>query len=277
MDGVEKLLDRIGIYDLMAVLLPGSCILLIMILLQDWMPFYMPDFCAVNVNMGVVFLLLSYIIGLVFQEVGSIIFNVVFRPNGVNIIIKYVFEGTAFTSEDEPANAGGEELDSQDANFEEISTELKCAGENPKQKNKKTNKNAQVLRCILSICNPQRVGLTKMERDTIRNRINNSDENDYDYDACFNQCKWEMIKENKTARIDKEQSLSSMSRNLSLGFFLIAIMLMLRYRQTENAEIMYSSVVLLFLSVLFFVRTLRFQMLRYFYVFRWYYHTILGR
>lgn len=257
MEVVDRIIDRLGIYDLVAVLLPGACLLIVFRLLHDWLPFTVPSTCMCGINVNVVFLLLSYIVGLILQEIGSFLFNWIFRCRGYNIVIKYVLEGKYTRDKDD-----GKDGKKADRKGHTIADICKCLIEFV------TIIIEKGVVCLLSICDPQRIRVTETEK------TNNGDETGItDCDAFFNKCKWKMISEKDTARIDKEQSLSSMSRSLSLGFFSFALLIVKQHGLTNDQTALTITCILMGLALLFLARTLRFQMLRYAYVFRSYYYS----
>lgn len=73
---MEKAIDHLGIYDLMAVLFSGICILVLSSLI--FLPFsnlsgVIESECNESLSFVIYFLTISYFIGIIFQELGSII------------------------------------------------------------------------------------------------------------------------------------------------------------------------------------------------------------
>lgn len=73
---MEKAIDHLGIYDLMAVLFSGICILVLSTLI--FYPFCnlsgeIESECNKSLSFAIYFLTISYFIGIIFQELGSII------------------------------------------------------------------------------------------------------------------------------------------------------------------------------------------------------------
>lgn len=77
---MSQIFDELGIYDLVAVLLSGICITTFSIL-ADQVIFQSHILCFLKVKDTIPFLALSYFIGLVFQEVSSIIQKKIYKNN----------------------------------------------------------------------------------------------------------------------------------------------------------------------------------------------------
>lgn len=71
--GTSAILDKLGIYDLIAVLLPGISILTFSVLVIQYV--YKIEIKGLQINETLTFLVLSYFIGLIFQEIGSLLQN----------------------------------------------------------------------------------------------------------------------------------------------------------------------------------------------------------
>lgn len=77
---MSQILEKLGIYDLLAVLLSGISILTFTLLSLDLV--YNIQIHSIEVNESIVFLVVSYFMGLIFQEVGSFIQNhALFKKN----------------------------------------------------------------------------------------------------------------------------------------------------------------------------------------------------
>lgn len=68
---LDKILDKLGIYDLLAVLLTGVIISVTTILYSRFLDFQFVNDLTFDTNGVLLFLLISYFIGLIFQELGS--------------------------------------------------------------------------------------------------------------------------------------------------------------------------------------------------------------
>ena len=69
---MSKIFDKLGIYDLVAVLLSGICMSTFSILVFQLI-YNVPVTMDVHVDETVLFFVLSYFLGLIFQETGSFI------------------------------------------------------------------------------------------------------------------------------------------------------------------------------------------------------------
>lgn len=77
---MSQILEKLGIYDLLAVLLSGISILTFTLLSLDLVCNI--QIRSIEVNESIVFLVVSYFMGLIFQEVGSFIQNyALFKKN----------------------------------------------------------------------------------------------------------------------------------------------------------------------------------------------------
>lgn len=80
---MNKILDKFGVYDLVAVLLPGISISTFSVLILQ-MVYKVSVDVNLQVNETLTFLVLSYFLGLVFQELGSIIQKkITYKNNGL--------------------------------------------------------------------------------------------------------------------------------------------------------------------------------------------------
>ena len=95
-------------------------------------------------------------------------------------------------------------------------------------------------------------------------------------EVIYNYCKYYMMEKNKTASIDKDQSLSGLSRSLSLYFFLLGIALfVLEDFQMDHKNLIV--VISLAISVLLYFRCIRFAKMRYSKVLRLFYYDIIAK
>lgn len=69
---MSKILEKFGIYDLIAVLLPGICINTFSLLILEFV-YHIPHSIEIPINETLAFLVISYFGGLLFQECGSFI------------------------------------------------------------------------------------------------------------------------------------------------------------------------------------------------------------
>ena len=212
---MNKILDKFGIYDLIAVLLSGISICTFSILVLRFV-YDIKISIGTKINESVSFLVLSYFLGLIFQECSSLIYN------------KIIHKG-----------------------------------------------NALLIKALKS-SDYSNILLTQNEKNGVYDYVKSKYglEND---NEVYNFCKFYIITKFDTTKIDKEQSLSAMSRSLSLYFIMLAFISLITTIRSPN----YLNVVLLFVSILFSVllyyRYLKFAKLRYIYIFRtFYYNVVLG-
>ena len=87
---MDEILKKIGIYDLIAVLLTGICInILLYLSIYHLFPNVASNWIVMNDLMF--FGVSSYLLGIVFQEIGSIINSQIFNKD--NKLLERVFEG----------------------------------------------------------------------------------------------------------------------------------------------------------------------------------------
>lgn len=77
---MDKILERLGIYDLVAVLLSGMCMVVFSVFLTKFI-WNMDLSSILNLDETIYFLVISYFIGIVFQELGSNIQHIIFSKN----------------------------------------------------------------------------------------------------------------------------------------------------------------------------------------------------
>ena len=79
---LDNILSRLGIYDLMGVLYTGTIISVTLWFINSVFDIVNLQFQALDVNGTFLFIVISYFLGLVFQEVGSFISkSIFFRKN----------------------------------------------------------------------------------------------------------------------------------------------------------------------------------------------------
>lgn len=214
---MNKILDKFGIYDLVAVLLSGISICTFSLLVLQLVYKTNIDI-ELRINETLSFIVISYFLGLVFQECGSLIQKKIIHKNNVLL-----------------------------------------------QKALKTSNKSHIL-------------LTETEKSGVYAYVNSklNLENDID-NVVYNYCKFYVIRNCDTTRIDKDQSLSAMSRSLSLYFMVLAIIAMITVFINPNQ----SNIILLLVSILFSIllyhRCVRFAKLRYTYIFRTFYYNVVQK
>lgn len=212
---MHKVLDKFGIYDLVGVLLSGISICTFSLLVLQLVYNIRIDM-GLQINKALTFIVLSYFVGLIFQELSSLI------------------------------------------------------------QKKITFRNNALLKQSLNTSEKSHILLTQKERDGIYSyvkiKLNLDEDND---NVVYNYCKFYVIENYDTTRIDKDQSLSAMSRSLSLYFLILSISVLIT--AFINPKPLY--IFLIFLSALFSVllhyRCIRFAKLRYIYIFRTFYYNVV--
>lgn len=214
---MNEVFNKLGIYDLIAVLLTGICISALSLLSIRYV-FEFDNYFTSNleINETFLFLIISYFVGLTFQEIGSFLQRNFLNKN--NFLLK------------------------------------RCMKEN----------------------NKSNFSLTVEEKKEIYNIISkktNVDIQQMNEKFVFNYCKFYLINEGDTSRIDRDQSLSAMSRSLSLFFIVLSIFSIVSFCFTCNMVQLISFFVSLILFLLFFARCLRFNNLRFIYILRNFYYN----
>lgn len=214
---MNEVLNKLGIYDLVGVLLSGMIMstfsIIIIFLMYD---FSVTDYLGISETL--VFLIVSYFIGMIFQELGAIL------------------------------------------------------------QRKKFDKDKKWLSSILDTSKTSNDYLNNDEINGVRSYVNkklkeidnkfdtNNDTNIYYY------CKSHI---GDMSQIDKEQSLSAMSRSLYLYFAVLTFWFCVDvFRQPSLLKIVFIFVSLFF-KVLFFQRCKRFTKLRYAYIIRKFYYDVV--
>lgn len=214
---MNKVFDKLGVYDLIGVLLSGISICTFSLLVLQFVYKKHIDI-RLQINETLSFLVISYFLGLIFQECSSLIQK------------KIVY------------------------------------------------KNNMLLKKALKVSDNSHTFLTETEKseiyDYVKAKLNVEIDND---NIVYNYCKFHVIGNCETARIEKDQALSAMSRSLSLYFMILAIIVLVTVLINPN----YLKVILLFISVLFSVllyyRYVRYVELRYIYIFRTFYYNVIHK
>ena len=213
---VSKILDKLGIYDLVAVLLSGICIFTFSILVLQLI-YKIPIDINLQVYETLLFFVLSYFLGLVFQEISSFI-------------------------------------------------------------QKSTHKNNRLLKAALKTSNNSHIFLTDIEKNgvylyvTEKLNLNPDEDND---NIVYNYCKFYILENSDTTRIDKDQSISSMGRSLSLYFALLTFIVFVNcFFQPSIIKIVLVIISVCF-SILLYYRCIRFAKLRYINIFRIFYYNVV--
>jgi len=218
-DIMNKIMDKLGVYDLVAVLLSGISILTFSLWVSE-MVYDISIDLNLQVNETLSFIVLSYFLGLVFQELGSLMQKKVFHKN--NGLLKAVF---------------------------------------------KTSANSHIF-------------LTEVEKSGVYSYVIehlNLDPSQNNDNEVYNYCKFFIIERGDTARIDKEQSLSAMSRSLSLYFLLLVAVTSIHCLFHPSSMELGLIIISLILGILLYYRCVRFAKLRYTYIFRTFYYSVVAK
>lgn len=122
--------------------------------------------------------------------------------------------------------------------------------------------------------------LTEVEKDGVYSYVINKlnlDDNVNNDNVVYNYCKYYLIENEETTRIDKDQSLSAMSRSLSLYFSLLSILMFVSILFQPSLIKFVSIIISLILAILFYYRCIRFAKLRYIYIFRAFYYSVVAK
>lgn len=216
---MNKILDKLGVYDLIAVLLSGISISTISILVLQ-LVYKLPMDVNLQVNETLSFLVLSYFLGLVFQEISSFI------------------------------------------------------------QKKSVHRNNGLLKAALRTSNNSHIVLTEVEKNGVytyvinKLKLNPNEDND---NVVYNYCKFYILKNADTSRIDRDQSISAMSRSLSLYFALLTFAVLINaFFQPQFFKFVLIAISLIF-SFLFYYRCIRFNKLRYVNIFRTFYYDVVAK
>lgn len=205
---MSTILDKLGIYDLVAVLLSGISIYTFSILVLQLI-YKIPINTNLQVNETLLFFVISYFLGLIFQEISSLL------------------------------------------------------------QKKITHKNNRLLK---------EAELIDIEKSSVYSyiieKLNlNPDENNDT--VVYNYCKFYILKNCDTTQIDKDQSISSLGRSLSLYFALLAFVVLINsFFQPSIVKIILVIISAGF-STLLYYRGIRFAKLRYIKIFRTFYYNVI--
>ena len=196
---MNTILDKFGIYDLIAVLMSGITILTFTLLVLQIV--YDIDI-SIKPSDTLQFLVISYFIGLFFQELGSLVFK-----------------------RGKPRNS-------------KLLNEALC-----------------------SLSETEKYCLYKIFREKIKTQTT-------DIEDIYNYCKYYIIKNLNTTKMDKDLSISGMSRSLSLYFGLLMVFSFLTIFIKPTCLTIISPLIYGIISSLLYLRYLRFTKLRYTNIFR---------
>lgn len=212
-----KILDKFGIYDLVAVLLSGISMSAFSILVLQLI-YKIPIDTNLQVNETLLFFVLSYFLGLIFQEVSSFIQKI-------------------------------------------------C-----------THEKNRLLKSALKTSSNSHIYLTDIEKNGVYSYIIeklNLNPDEVNDNVVYNYCKFYILKNSDTTRIDKYQSISSMGRSLSLYFASLAFGVLIdSFFQPSKAKIILV-IFSVFFTILFLYRFIRFAKLRYTNIFRTFYYGVV--
>lgn len=209
---VNEIFNKLGIYDLVAVLLSGICIMVLSISVNSFFKAELLSFIAAEDTFS--FLIISYFVGLVFQELGSLFHKKVICKNN-KLLLQVLNTSNNFLTQSE-----------KDGIFRAVKMKL-----------------------------PQKEGFNE--------------------EILYNYCKFYLISNGNTARVDKDQSIYGISRSLSLYFFVLSLGIVHESICTQNVLYFIYAEFAFALSVLLHYRCIRFAKMRYAFIFRSFYYSFL--
>lgn len=209
---MNQILDKLGIYDLLAILFSGISVLTISLLILE-LVYQIPISTDLNVNESLLYFVLSYFLGMLLQEIGWLIY-----------------------------------------------AEHIC-------------KNRKLLKDVLSTDLDAIYSLTESEKDRlsayVSGQLNMENVNE---NTIYEYCKSYVLQYCDMSRMDKDQSLSAMSRSFALYFFALTVIaafsLLFQFTGARFGTCLAS----LLLAVLFHNRCLRFSRMRYSKILRTFYY-----
>lgn len=160
---MNQVLDKLGIYDLVAVLLSGICIVTFSAI-ADKALFQSELLDSLKIDDTLIFLVVSYFVGLLFQEVGSALQKEIFQKN--NNLLKRALDTAKVPT------------------HQFLTSEEK-------------NNVSQIIQKELALENPPDISLL------------------------YNYCKYYLVINGCMVSADKNQSISGLSRSLSLYFLVL--------------------------------------------------------
>ena len=207
---MSEILDKLGIYDLVAVLLSGISVLTISLLILQ-VVYNVSVELNLMVNEMLSFLVISYFVGVVLQEAGSLIVRKTLGKNG---------------------------------------------------------------RLFNQVMVDSYISITEWEKAQIfsyvKSQLNLKDDNS---DVIYNYCKYRVFKNSDTSRIDRDQSLSAMSRSLSLYFLGVSISSAFSICVSFSLSRLLLLSISVILTILFYNRFIRFVRMRYSNILRMFYYN----
>ncbi|MEE1125283.1 MAG: hypothetical protein U0L18_05025 [Acutalibacteraceae bacterium] len=219
-------LEKLGIYDLIAVLLTGITISTFSILIMKYI--YNFDISTIQDEEMFTFFVISYFVGTIFQEIGSY-----FGSKFSNWFLKLSLKENIFSNQSLTSNQ------------------------------------------------PLTQGEINRIKDYVKHKLsqnqNSSIPNNIDDKTMYEYCKFYLIKEEKTVKIDKDQSLAAMSRSVVIYFLLVLIVSLFVLIVEKNIMIISLILFCIGVVILFFRRWLRFNIVRRRYIFRCFYYSVNNR
>ncbi len=214
---MSDILEKFGIYDLLAVLLSGICISTFTVLVLQFVYEISID-VNTQINETLLFFVVSYFLGLIFQEISSFIQKKILKRN--NRLLQSALKTSNSSS--------------------------------------------------FQLTNTEKNGVYAYVVDVLE--LDPNEEND---NTVYNYCKYYVLENKNTSLIDKDQSISSMGRSLSLYFAILSFMIYIN--NIFQPSIIKNALVIssIFFSVLLFYRYVRFAKLRYVNIFRLFYYNVV--
>lgn len=252
---MDKVLNKFGIYDLIAVLLSGLIITSISIIVFNLAGISTSVFNNIGIDKTVLFLIGSYIVGLTAQELGSVLDKYVFFRNN-KMLIKALrtsigkgkqinLKSHIYMSEREKAEV-----------YKYVIIKMHLAHPN--------SLNLDNSNDIIGFIENHTCG----RKDIYLNHI-------------YHYCKYYLLKAGVTSNLDKDQSISALCRSLCFYFFVLSFSSLcyvcyILYTQKNIPELFVLIFLLsLFLFFVFFHKFQRHAQIRHIFVFRWFYYNVV--
>lgn len=248
----NNILDKLGIYDLIVLLLSGICITSFSIILY---PIVFSDQLTncIKPEDTLAFLAISYFVGLVFQEIGAFFFRKCLNHN--RRLLLYSFCSTKKSEYVLTPKERSNILHSIDKTLLNNPNAL----ENYTLKDKENT--SKVKKSFTNVFKKSN-DIEQTNSVLIQN-----------IDILYNYCKSCVIANKNSSKIDSNQSTAGMSRSLGLYFCLLSFSTALHCICTSSLDNALFLIAFVAFALILFYRSIRFTLIRYTYIFRTYYYT----
>ncbi len=209
---MDDILSKLGVYDLIGVLYTGIVISVCSWFLNDLYDIVQFEFVDNGINKTVQLLVVSYFLGLIFQEIGSLMCKKVFFPRNKLLLM-------SMKTDKEEWQLSSSELD---------------------------------------------------ELEKLVSSKNDQAADDEQLVSLYNRCKYYHLQNCDTAKIDKDQSISAMSRSLFVYFGIVCIIIGIRFLADPSTILAIGFLISAGLALLMFERFKRFVGIRYVHILRAY-------